>query len=159
MKNLNFIRILFIYLIFLIPFIAVGSEFESGLEAYYQGDYATAIFYWSSLAENGDPEAQFNIGSLYMRGEGFNQDEGKATRWFKLAAEQGNVFAQNELGYIHYIGKGILRAYMWWDIAAQRGNKEAEINKNFIAAKMNGPDVLRAKKMTKRCLKNKYKNC
>ena len=45
-------------------------------------------------AQNGDAEAQYNLGSAYARGEGVEQDDAEAVKWWRLAAEQGNVDAQ-----------------------------------------------------------------
>ena len=45
-------------------------------------------------AEQGDADAQFNLGFAYATGEGVPQDDAEAVRWFRLAAEQGNALAQ-----------------------------------------------------------------
>lgn len=45
--------------------VTVLADFESGWEAYQNGDFATAISAWSPLAEAGDARAQYNIGTLY----------------------------------------------------------------------------------------------
>ncbi len=65
------------------------ADFEAGMEAYDRGDYATALKEWRPLAEQGDANAQFNLGSMYEYGEGVPQDDKEAARWFRLAAEQG----------------------------------------------------------------------
>ena len=40
-------------------------------------------------AEQGDAVAQTELGSRYYSGRGVPQDDAKATRWIRLAAEQG----------------------------------------------------------------------
>ena len=37
------------------------------------------------LAEQGDADAQFNLGVMYANGEGVPQDEAEAVRWYRLA--------------------------------------------------------------------------
>ncbi len=37
-------------------------------------------------AESGDPEARFNLGRRYSRGEGLPQDDAQAAVWFRKAA-------------------------------------------------------------------------
>ena len=37
------------------------------------------------LAEQGDADAQFNLGVMYADGEGVAQDDAEAVRWFRLA--------------------------------------------------------------------------
>ena len=40
-------------------------------------------------AEQGDAEAQYNLGGRYYLGEGVPQDDIEAVRWYFLAADQG----------------------------------------------------------------------
>ena len=42
-------------------------------------------------AEQGDADAQFNLGVMYETGGGVLQDYAEAVRWYRLAAEQGHV--------------------------------------------------------------------
>ena len=42
-------------------------------------------------AEEGDVDAQFNIGGRYFRGVGVPEDDTEAVRWLRLAAEQGHA--------------------------------------------------------------------
>ncbi len=52
----------------------------------------------SGLADQGDASAQFNLGIMCGHGEGVPQDYAEAAKWYRLAAEQGNVKAQFKLG-------------------------------------------------------------
>ncbi len=70
------------------------ADFEAGMEAYDRGDYATALKEWRPLAEQGDANAQFNLGSMYEYGEGVPQDDVQARMWLNLAAAQGNELAR-----------------------------------------------------------------
>src|SRR4030095_6192098 len=70
------------------------AGFEEGIQAYKNGDYATAVREWLPLAQQGDARAQFLLGSLYAQGYGVPQDYGAAAQWFRQAAEQGHVGAQ-----------------------------------------------------------------
>ena len=45
-------------------------------------------------AEQGDAEAQFNLGVMYSNGEGVPQDDAEAVRWYRLAAAQGYARAR-----------------------------------------------------------------
>ena len=42
-------------------------------------------------AEQGDVDAQFNLGGRYFRGVGVPEDDTEAARWLRLAAEQGHA--------------------------------------------------------------------
>ena len=54
-----------------------------------------------ALADQGDVDAQFNLGVMYDNGEGVPQDYAEAVRWYRLAAEQGNASAQFNLGSMY----------------------------------------------------------
>ena len=66
-----------------------AQDFQKGLEAYENGDYATALKEWEPLAEGGNSRAQFNLGVMYDDGQGVPQDDKEAVRLYTLAAEQG----------------------------------------------------------------------
>ena len=65
------------------------ADFDDGWAAYERGDNATALREWRPLAEQGHAAAQYNLGLMYDNGEGVAQDDGKAVKWYRLAAEQG----------------------------------------------------------------------
>jgi TPR repeat protein len=49
-------------------------------------------------AEQGNAEAQFNLGFMYAHGQGVPQDYAEAVRWYSKAAEQGDAESQCNLG-------------------------------------------------------------
>ena len=52
-------------------------------------------FKWFSLAaKQNDPEAQYNVGTMYAKGKGVQQNMQEALIWMKRAAEQGDQEAQ-----------------------------------------------------------------
>ena len=53
-------------------------------------------------AEQGDAQAQFNLGEMYRTGEGVAQDYKEAAAWFRKAADQGDAQAQLNLGVMYY---------------------------------------------------------
>ena len=59
------------------------------------------------MAERGDAFAQYNLGNCYFDGEGVEQDEEEAAKWFLKSAEQGNAMAQYRLGDCYYTGVGV----------------------------------------------------
>ena len=62
------------------------AGFDEGLAAYRRGDYATALREWRPLAEQGDADAQYNLGVMYEHGQGVPQDYAHAHMWYNLAA-------------------------------------------------------------------------
>jgi TPR repeat protein len=77
--------------------VAAGT-FEDAVDAHDRGDYAKALRLIRPLANNGDARAQFNLGLMYVTGQGVQQDNAAAALWFREAAEQGYALAQSNLG-------------------------------------------------------------
>src|SRR5215475_6123328 len=114
------------------------AGFEEGIQAYKQGDYATAARAWLPLAQQGDARAQFLLGSLYAQGYGVPQDYGAAAQWFRRAAEQGHVAAQYNLGVLYANGDGVPRdasqAAQWLRRAADQEDPKAQYNLGLFYA-------------------------
>ena len=53
---------------------------------------------------------------MYDKGEGVPQDYKEATKWYRLAAEQGDASAQTKLGYMYDHGQGVLLLYKTYEI-------------------------------------------
>ena len=104
-------------------FPAFGGQFEDAQEALGRGDYATAYRLFKPLAQQGIPEAQFNLGLMYALGQGVQQDETEAAKWFRKAAEQGDPFAQSAIGIMYYEGQGVPQDYAeavkWWRMSEE----------------------------------------
>ena len=108
---------------------SVAADVPAGLQAFRNGDYATAYREWKPAAERGQPDAQYNLGVLYMKGLGVRSDRQEAFRWFRLAADQGLAQAQFEVGRIREQGWGVAPDYAeaqrWYLLAAQQGDSAA----------------------------------
>lgn len=70
--------------------VSAYADFEEGLEAYNNGDYARALAEMKSSAEQGHAGAQCNLGFMYGNGEGVAQDYAYAYMWFNIASSNGN---------------------------------------------------------------------
>lgn len=81
-------------------------------------------------AEQGDSDAQYQLGNCYYWGEGVKRDWQTSVYWFKKSAEQGNPHGEFYLGAAYYDGHGVTRniglAAHWLRKAADQGIKEAE---------------------------------
>ena len=91
----------------------------------YGDDYNEAFKGWKLAAEQGDVEAQYNLGLTYANGEGVPQDLEAALKWWKLAAEQGSADAQSDLGVMDQSGIGVPQDYKealkWNKLAGEQG--------------------------------------
>ena len=58
------------------------ADYQAGVDAYNSGNYATALREWRPLAEQGDPRAQFRLGSLYENGSLTDRLQCTPVAWF-----------------------------------------------------------------------------
>jgi uncharacterized protein len=109
-----------------------GADFENGLAAANKGDYATALREWLPLAEQGDADAQFNLGQMYQMGWGVDKNYITAFDWYKKASAQGNPRAQYNLAHMYQNGWGVERdsqaAFKWYTVSAEQGDPFAQLN-------------------------------
>ena len=91
------------------------ADYNSGITAYENRDYAAAQRELQPLADRGDPRAQRLMGLMYRDGLGVRKD--------------------------------LIRAYMWFDLAAQRNQYGAAQLRDEVAQQMMPWQVDEAKKM------------
>jgi uncharacterized protein len=107
--------------------VAAGT-FEDAVDARARGDYAKALRLIRPLANDGD--ARFNLGLMYVTGQGVQQDNAAAALWFRKAAEQGDALAQSNLRTLYLHGRDAAQddteAVMWFRKAAEQGDSVAE---------------------------------
>jgi uncharacterized protein len=62
---------------------AAAGTFEDAVDAHARGDDANALRHIRPLANDGDASAQFNLGLMYMAGQGVQRDSAAAALWFR----------------------------------------------------------------------------
>ena len=82
---------------------------QSHLELYFAASKGNnnALHQLRVRAEQGNVDAQFDLGFMYENGDGVPKDSAQAAQWYRKAAEQGLSGAQNSLGVMYAIGKGV----------------------------------------------------
>jgi TPR repeat protein len=109
-------------------------------DAFESGDFATAASQFQILAEQGDVRAQYTLAVMYANGQGVDQDDGQAVRFYRLAADQGHAAAQYDLGLMHANGRGVptdeMAALGLYRLAADQGHGAAQSNFADISARM-----------------------
>src|SRR5690554_116419 len=72
------------------------------------------------------PEEMNVLGVKYFRGEGVRQSYADALEWFKKAALQGDIHAQNNLASMYLNGQGVRQDYAiakeWFGKACDGGS-------------------------------------
>jgi TPR repeat protein len=94
------------------------------LEALDAGDVERALSILRPLARAGEPSARHNLGVLFARGLGVNQDYIAAESLFQMAAEQGYPPSFYSLGIMYAQGEGVppdlIEAYKWFTLAKRK---------------------------------------
>jgi hypothetical protein len=73
-------------------------------------------------------EDYWTLGGLYAEGQGVPQDYTEALKWYRLAAERGDVWSQFNVGRLYLNGNGVQQdyevAYFWFSLAAARASSD-----------------------------------
>jgi len=127
-----------------------AGPFEEATDAYQRGDYATAYKIIQPFAAQGDANAQYNLGAMYLQGHEVPQDFTEAIKWFRLSAAQGHVSAQNNLGVLYLQGQGVpqdsTEAFKWLRRAAAQGDVDAQasLGAMYLTGHGVGKDMVQA---------------
>ena len=85
-------------------------------------------------AEKGDVASQSALGDCYYNGDGVEVNHSEAAKWYRKAAEQGDINAEFKLGAmyatLYEVGKGVVRDYgesiKWYHKAVDQYRKAAD---------------------------------
>ena len=96
-------------------------------------------------AESGDVKAQVELGIAYASGNGVENDEAAAVKWFRKAAESGDPAGEYSLGDMYLTGRVVVlntsQAAMWIRRAAEGGELRGQLN--LAAMLIEGMGVVR----------------
>ena len=105
------------------------------------------------MAEQGDAEAQWRLGTLYLKGDGVWQNDTEAAKWFQRAADQSYIPALTALGSQYWAGRGVQqnynKAYFWYDVALAKGDQNAESQLNALATELTQDELVTAHEQAK----------
>ena len=86
-----------------------------------------------------------------------------AIRLFRPLAEQGNPKAQSVIGVMYRKGQGVakssVRAFVWFSLAAKRGDARAKAELRQVSEHMTSAEVSEAQGMMQACEASNYRNC
>lgn len=103
-----------------------NADVKRGVEAWEGGDYATAVKLWRPLAIKGDADAQFNLAQAYRFGRSVPLDMKAAEDWYRRAAAQGHLQAEDNLGLIMFQNGDRQNAMPMIRRSANRGDPRAQ---------------------------------
>jgi len=90
-------------------------------------NYTEAVKWYRKAAEQGEANAQSDLGIMYHHGNGVPQNYAEALKWVRKAAEQGDAEASFELGWKYQYGyrgipQDLTEATKWYLKAGRAGS-------------------------------------
>ena len=119
-------------------------------------DYLQAAHWYQKAADQSHALAQFNLGVMYDRGQGFPRDEERSMMWIGKAAQLGDAGAQymlgmrrNRLGLAQAPAAALesrIEAYKWLQLAAAQGYDHSEAGSETVALSMTHHEVIESRR-------------
>ncbi|WP_234030153.1 SPOR domain-containing protein [Erythrobacter mangrovi] len=102
------------------------ADVKAGVDAWTRGEYATAVREWVEPAQQGDPDAQFNLAQAYRLGRGVDPDPNQAKALYERAAAQGHLRAADNLGLMLFQEGQHELAMPYIEAGASRGDPRSQ---------------------------------
>ena len=105
--------------------VALGDYLRTGIPGspVEENEVAAQEYYMRAAANYRNPNAQFEMGQMFLKGEGGVKASVKqAGRWFQLAAEKGHAGAQATLGNLLFQSGKIVRGLAMMTAALERAS-------------------------------------
>jgi TPR repeat protein len=118
-----------------------------------QGGDKAAVAWLERATAEGSVAAEGRLADLYASGKGVTADVAKAIRLYQHAADNGDSFAQVQLGLRYAKGEGVEQSYVqahkWVNLAAVDGNVEAAKSREVFSKLMTPEQLAEAHRLTR----------
>ncbi|HSH98611.1 MAG: tetratricopeptide repeat protein [Methylophilaceae bacterium] len=115
---------------------ADADNLSDAKAAIAKGDFVKAAKIYQEAAQAGDVKAQYNLGLMYLSGDGVKQDNAEALKWFTASANGGFAEAQYRLGVIYFrndiVPIDYAEAVKWYRAAATQGHVKSQLDMGVI---------------------------
>jgi TPR repeat protein len=105
-----------------------AAMLQSAEQALKEKRYGDAFNLYRLAADQGNAQAEVQLGNLYANGLGVAEDNALAVGWYRKAAEQGLPLAASSLGFMYMNGLGVpvdySQALRWNQNAAASGDRK-----------------------------------
>ncbi|MGY2995905.1 uncharacterized protein ACVWWD_004712 [Mesorhizobium sp. URHB0026] len=105
--------------------VALGDYLRKGIPGspVSENEVAAQEYYMRAAANYRNPNAQFEMGQMFLKGEGgVKASVRQAGRWFQLAAEKGHAGAQATLGHLLFQSGKVVRGLAMMTAALERAS-------------------------------------
>ena len=104
-----------------------------------------AVYWYTKSAEQGNTQAQVNLGFMYLNGIGVEKDASKAAKLFSAPSEKDDAKAQYFLGQAYLHGDGIEKnenkSFVLFKKSAEQGHVDAQAQLGFAYSLGQGVEV------------------
>ena len=131
----------------------VGQAFSGSGDRF---DLAEAAQWYLKAAEQSHARAQYNLGLMYLKGQGVPRDMALSRLWMSKAANLGDAGAQYEFGMrehrqsmdesSEFALELKIEAYKWLLLAAAQGYGDSETGCDFVAMDLTHAAVIEGKR-------------
>jgi hypothetical protein len=115
----------------LLPLSVSAGDYDDAVSALADGEYRQAYRGFKRLAQREHVEAQFQVGMLYLFGQGVKTDTELGIHWLERAAHNGSYAAANELAQIYISGRGVApneaEAIKWMELATTIAEQDESV--------------------------------
>ncbi|MGB5395743.1 MAG: tetratricopeptide repeat protein [Gammaproteobacteria bacterium] len=110
----------------------MAADIHDAMSAMRRGDFAEAYCILRPHAEQGDADAEYNIGWMYLNGYGLAIDDSQAMEWWLRASKQGHIDANFSIAMLYSLGEGRVKKDMdkaidYYLLAAEAGHEDARL--------------------------------
>jgi TPR repeat protein len=123
-------------------------------------DYATAFHWYTKAVQQGNSDAQLNLGNMYLHGKGVGIDYEKAYELYSKATKQDEPIALGNIGQIYEVGAGVqqnnIKAFAHYYLASRTDNEFSEaINRRLSAlkSKMSSDEIVASEREAKKLMR------
>lgn len=114
-----------------------AARYKMGINCDVNTEKAVAIY--KQLARKHNPRAMYELGKMYLHGDGVETDYNAALQLFNGAAHADVSPAYNQLAYMHQKGLGVpinmKRAYNYYQQSAEKGNPQGYYGMGYLLYK------------------------
>lgn len=132
------------------PVNATDEEYNLAVQLIQERKFEQALPLFTKLSNEGDRDAQNNLGAMFQHGHGVPVDIRKAAYWYLKAAQNGNSVAQHNIGIAYFYGQGVTRnkveGLAWILMSIWGGVTQSELFANRMKAQMSQQQITKASK-------------
>jgi uncharacterized protein len=112
------------------PSLSCAGDYDDGIRLLNARSYVKASRAFEAAAKGGSSAAERQLGFMYYRGLGFEQDNAKAVALFERAAAHGDLESQVNLAAMYENGLSVAQSDAlsahWFRQAAEQGHRRSQ---------------------------------